>query len=150
MWNPYDFTNKKFVVTGASSGIGRATAIKLAQQGAEVHMVSRNVEKMRETIESMPGQGHRYYQKDLSETGNYKQLLDEIIEDGHKIDGLVYCAGMAKILPISMLSKNTMDESMSTNLYSFVEMVSLLSKKKYHDKASIVGVSSISTLQSLP
>ena len=85
-------------------------------------MVSRNVEKMRETIESMPRQGHRYYQKDLSETGNYKQLLDEIIEDGHKIDGLVYCAGMAKILPISMLSKNTMDESMSTNLYSFVEI----------------------------
>ena len=45
-----------------------------------------------------------------------------------------------------MLSKKTMNESMTTNLYSFIEMVSILSKKRYHDKTNIVGVSSISTL----
>ena len=39
MWNPFDFTGKKIVVTGASSDIGRATAIKLSQQGAAVFRV---------------------------------------------------------------------------------------------------------------
>lgn len=73
-----------------------------------------------------------------------KDIFDDIISDGHKIDGLVYCAGIAKILPITLLNKANMDESMTVNLYSFAEMADILSKKKYHDKASIVGISSIS------
>ena len=146
MWNPYDFTGKRIIVTGSTSGIGEATAIRLSEQGAEVCLLARNEDKMRVTLQKLSGSGHKCYKKDFSEPGEYKAIFDDIIQDGHKIDGLVHCAGIAKILPVGMLSKKTMDESMTTNLYSFVEMVSLLSKKKYHDKASIVGVSSISTL----
>ena len=146
MWNPYDFSGKRIVVTGATSGIGRATAISLSNQGAEVCILARDKEKMRNTLELLHGDRHKGYVKDLGESGGYQDILDDIVSDGHKIDGLVYCAGIAKILPVGFLNKKNMDESMTTNLYSFVEMVSLLSKKKYHDKASIVGVSSISTL----
>ncbi len=146
MWNPFDFTGKRIIVTGATSGMGKATAIKLSQQGAEVCLLARDLDKINETLGLMHGNGHKYYIKDFSEPGGYKEIFDSIISDGHKIDGLVHCAGIAKILPIGMLSKKTMDESMTTNFYSYVEMVSLLSKKKYHDKASIVGISSISTL----
>ena len=146
MWNPYDFTGKRVILTGATSGIGKATAIKLSQQGAEVCMLARNLDKLNETLSMMCGTGHRYYQKDFSEAGGYKEIFDDIVSDGHKIDSMVYCAGMAKILPINLLNKQTIDESMTVNLYSFVEMVSILSKKKYHEKTSIVGVSSISTL----
>lgn len=146
MWNPFDFTGKRIIVTGATSGMGKATAIKLAQQGAEICLLARNLDKINETLGLMHGSGHKYYIKDFSEPGGYKEIFDSIVSDGHKIDGLVHCAGIAKILPISMLSKKTMDESMTTNFYSYVEMVSLLSKKKYHDKASVVGISSISTL----
>ncbi len=146
MWNPYDFTGKRVILTGATSGIGKATAIKLSQQGAEVCMLARNLDKLNETLSMMCGTGHRCYQKDFSEAGGYKEIFDDIVSDGHKIDSMVYCAGMAKILPINLLNKQTIDESMTVNLYSFVEMVSILSKKKYHEKTSIVGVSSISTL----
>ena len=144
MWNPYDFTGKRFIVTGATSGMGRATAIKLSEQGAEVCLLARREEKLKETLPLLSGQGHRCYVKNFSEPEGYKEIFDDIVSDGHKIDGLVHCAGMAKILPVTLLSKKTMDESMTVNLYSFVEMTSLLSKKKYHDKASIVDVSSIS------
>lgn len=144
MWNPFDFTGKRFIVTGATSGMGRATAIRLSEQGAEVCLLARNEEKLNATLPLLCGKGHRCYVKDFSEPGGYKELFDDIVSDGHRIDGLVYCAGMARILPISFLSKKTMDESMTVNLYSFVEMTSLLSKRKYHEKASIVGVSSIS------
>ena len=146
MWNPFDFTGKRFVVTGSTSGIGRATAIRLSQQGAEIVQIARNEEKMHETEAMLDGKGHQCYRRNLSEAGDYKEIFDSIVADGKKIDGLVYCAGMAKILPVQMLSKKTIDESMTTNLYSFIEMASLLSKKKYHDKASVVGVSSISVL----
>ena len=146
MWNPYDFSGKRFIVTGATSGIGQATAIKLSEQGAEVCLLARNREKMQDTLSLLSGNGHRSYIKDFSESGGYKEIFDDIISDGHKIDGLVYCAGIANIVPVSLLNKKTMDESMTTNLYSFIEMVSLLSKRKYHDSANIVGVSSISTL----
>ena len=146
MWNPYDFTGKRVILTGATSGIGKATAIKLSQQGAEVCMLARNLDKLNETLSMMCGTVHRCYQKDFSEAGGYKEIFDDIVSDGRKIDSMVYCAGMAKILPINLLNKQTIDESMTVNLYSFVEMVSILSKKKYHEKTSIVGVSSISTL----
>ena len=146
MWNPFDFTGKRYIVTGSTSGMGRATAVKLSQQGAEIIQIARNSDKMKETLSMLEGSGHQCYLKDFSEAGGYKEILDEIVSDGRKIDGIVYCAGMAKILPVTMLSKKTMDESMTTNLYSFVEMVSAFSKKKYHDQASVVGVSSISVL----
>ena len=146
MWNPFDFSGKRYIVAGASSGIGRATAVMLSKQGAEVCLLGRNNTKLEETLSLMEGSGHKIYIKDFSEAGGFKEIYDDIIRDGHKIDGLVYTAGIAKILPVGMLSKSSMDESMTTNLYSFVEMASLLSKKKYHDMASIVGVSSISTL----
>ena len=144
MWNPYDFSGKRFIVTGAGSGIGKATAVRLSEQGAEVCLFVLNIEQANEVMPCLSGNGHKFYVKDLSESGGYKEIFDDIVSDGHKIDGLVHCAGIAKILPITMMNKTNMDLSMTVNLYSFAEMVSLLSKKKYHYKASVVGVSSIS------
>ena len=146
MWNPFDFSGKKIIVTGATSGIGRTTAVKLSEFGAKVYIIARNEEKMNSTLELLSGEGHKGYIKDLNESGGYKEIFDDIISEGNRIDGLVHCAGVAKIIPVGLLSKKTMDESMTTNLYSFIEMVSLLSKNKYHNKASVVGISSIATV----
>ena len=145
MWNPFDFTGKKIVIAGATSGMGKATAVKLSRQGAEVCLIGRSQDKLNEVKEELSTGACRCYVKDLGESDGFQDIFDDIVSDGKKIDGLVYCAGMAKILPLSLLSKKNMDESMTVNLYSFAEMVSVLSKKKYHDKASVVGVSSIST-----
>lgn len=146
MWNPFDFTGKRFVIAGATSGMGKATAVKLSQQGAEVYLIGRCQDKLNEVKKELSSDSCRCYVKDFSESGGVQEIFDNIVADGKKIDGLVYCAGMAKILPVSMLSKKYMDESMAVNLYSFVEMISLLSKKKYHSEhASVVGISSIST-----
>ena len=143
MWNPFDFSGKRIIVTGATSGMGKATATRLAEQGAEVILLARDENRLKEVIESLPVSNHKYYVKDFSIPGGYKEIFDDIVNDGRKIDGLVHCAGIAKILPITMLRKETIEESMTVNLYSFIEMAGLLSKKKYHDRASVVGVSSI-------
>ena len=143
MWNPFDFTGKRYIVTGATSGMGKATVLRLAEQGAEVILLARDENKLKEITETLPAGRHSYYAKDLAIPGGYKEIFDDIVKDGRKIDGLVHCAGIAKILPVTLLKKETIDESMTVNLYSFIEMVGLLSKKKYHDQASIVGISSI-------
>ena len=146
MWNPFDFTGKKVVVAGATSGMGRATAIKLSEQGANVCLIGRNIEKLECVCQELCGKNHKIYEKDFSQPGGLQKLFDDIVSDGQKIDGLVYCAGIAKILPITFLTKDKMEESMMVNLYSFVEMVGILSKKKYHNSgSSVVGISSIST-----
>lgn len=146
MWNPFDFSGKRIIVTGATSGIGKATAIRLSKQGAEVCMIARNESKLQNMLNILPGKGHRYYKKNFNESGGYKEIFDDIVSDAKKIDGIVHCVGMAKILPVSFLNKANMDESMTVNLYSFLEMVSVFVKKKYHEKASVVGVSAISAL----
>ncbi len=143
MWNPYDFTGRKIVVTGATSGIGRTTAVKLSEQGASIMMIGRNKESLDETLSMLKGNGHRCFIKDFSEPGGYREIFDDIVSDGKKVNGFVHSAGIAKILPINSLNYRIMNESMTINFYSFVEMVGILSKKKYHDKTSIVGISSI-------
>ena len=145
MWNPYDFTGKKYIVAGATSGMGKACAIKLAEQGAVVFLVGRNREKLQNVMSELKGNNHRCYIKDFSVAGGCKELFDDCVADGSKPDGMVYAAGIAQIMPVRSLSKSTMDESMTVNFYSFIEMVSLMSKAKYHNNASIVGISSIST-----
>ena len=146
MWNPYDFTGKKIIITGATSGIGKATAIKLAEQGAELCLLGRNINKLKCVADDLAGTGHKYYVKDFSEPGNYKMIFDNIVSDGRKIDGMVYAAGIARILPVNVISAKAFEESMQVNYYSFVEMVSMLSRKKYHNDASVVAISSISVL----
>lgn len=146
MWNPYDFTNKKIVVAGATSGIGKATAIRLSAQGAQVCLLGRDQKKLDEVMNALEGSSHQCYVADFSKDMGLKGIFDDIVSDGTKIDGIVYTAGIAKILPVTQLKKSSMEESMTVNFYSFVEMVSLFSRKKYHNNASIVGVSSISVL----
>lgn len=143
MWNPYDFTDQRVLITGATSGIGESTAVKLSKQGASIIIIGRDKSRIDAVLQKLDGNGHKGYVKDLAEDGGYKEILDDIVSDGKKINGFVHAAGVSTILPVGLLKKSTMDESMTINYYSFAEIVGLLSKKKYHEKTNIVGISSI-------
>ncbi|MDO5154432.1 MAG: SDR family oxidoreductase [Eubacteriales bacterium] len=143
MKNPYDFTGKKYIVTGASSGMGRSTAIRLAEQGAQVVLMSRSKDKLNETLSMMNGDRHQVIVVDLADVEDMTSIFNDIVADGKKLDGIVHCAGISKVLPVSMLSRKVMEETMNLNLYSLIEMTRLFSKKKYHVNGSIVAVSSI-------
>lgn len=66
MFNLVDLTGKKIVVTGASQGIGRDTAILLSKLGAQLALVARGEEKLKETLSLLEGEGHKYYLLDIS------------------------------------------------------------------------------------
>ena len=65
MINPMDLTGRRVLVTGASSGIGRETALCLSQLGAKVILVGRNVQRLELAAESLEGDGHRVEPFDL-------------------------------------------------------------------------------------
>ena len=66
MINPMDLTGKHVVITGASAGIGRATAVQASKLGARVSLIARNEERLKETLAMLDDEGHRYSVFDLN------------------------------------------------------------------------------------
>ena len=66
MYNPYSLEGKTILVTGASSGIGRATAIECSKMGAKVIITARNEIRLKKTLDSLYGEGHSMIPCDLS------------------------------------------------------------------------------------
>lgn len=149
--NPMDLSGKHILITGASSGIGRAAALYCAELGARVTLMGRNMEKLLETRERMSGDGHQIFTMDFRNLMDpfvcgdcISKLFDQITADGNKLDGLVHCAGIAGVMPLKTLTVSRLHEIMSVNFYSFVEMARVyLKKKNSNDGSSIVGVSSV-------
>lgn len=143
-----DLSGKKILVTGASSGIGRATAILLSQIGAQVILVARSEERLQETISQMAeGARHAYYSIDLTDLEGIEALVrDGVKMDGKKFDGLVHCAGVSSAVPLKLLDYGKQDQEMRVNYYAFIELVRQITKKKYCEAPfSIVGISSVAS-----
>ena len=130
MQNLTDFTGKKFIIVGASSGIGRQTAITLASLGAQLILIARREEQLRDTVAVLEGSGHGFFAADISK-------LDEIE------DGLVYCAGTNTTLPLLQLKPEKMKATFDVNFFAFVETVRQVTRRgRFNEGMRIVAVSS--------
>lgn len=148
MYNLVNLKDKKIIVTGASSGIGRATAILLGKLEAQVILVARNEERLQETIQMMEGKGHKYYSFDLSDVNAIESFVKIILKENGPVDGMVYSAGIAGSRPLKMVRPDKILEVLSVNTLSFIEMVRGLSRKGNYNKGmSIVGISSVSSVE---
>lgn len=139
-----DFSEKKIMVIGASSGIGEKTSLLLSQLGAKVVLVSRNSEKLERVKAQLshPNE-HVAIAYDVKDVEGSKELFDSAVKDGQKLNGLVYCAGIAKAVPMRVMSYAEYSNIFSINYYGFINTVSLFSKKKYNASGSIVAVSAV-------
>jgi NAD(P)-dependent dehydrogenase (short-subunit alcohol dehydrogenase family) len=145
MINLIDFSGKTIIVTGASSGIGRETTILLSKLGAKLILIARNKEKLRDTINSLDGEGHKDIAFDLTCFSEYSHLYSRIFQNCGSISGFVHSAGFSKLIPLRNISLNDLDEMMKVNYYSFILLAKEFVKKKnvHPDGASIVAISSI-------
>lgn len=149
MINPMDLTGKHFIVTGASSGLGRQTCITLSQLGAKVSLIARNEERLDDTVNLMEGTGHCIFAFDVTSIEKLENLVKLIVEQNGKLNGFVHAAGIATRKPLNMTKYEFMQEMMKLHLFAFVELVRVVGKKKYsEDGSSIVAVSSASTFSS--
>ena len=138
------FEDKCILITGGSSGIGRATAIALSKAGARVAIVARNKERMLDTISMMDdSKKHLFIAYDLSDLTNYGTVFNELKREGFILDGLVHCAGVSRVLPLRALSLGNMTEIFNIHFFSFLELVKWYAKKGVSNGGSIVGISAI-------
>lgn len=144
MYNPYSLENKTILVTGASSGIGRATALECAKLGSTVVVTARNEERLKAVFNELDrsyNQKHLMVIADISTQEGLENLVSEI----PAIDGLSSNAGMAVgNKPIKFIKEEDIQSILQTNTYSHVLLAKLLFKKKLlNKKASCVFTASI-------
>lgn len=141
MYNPFSLEGKTILVTGASSGIGRACAIECSKQGAKCIISARNEERLLETKSSMVGDNHQIILADLTDDN----ALDTLVTSIDKVDGVVLNAGINDKSLIKFIKGDFVYKMLETNFVVQVKLIqALLKKKKIQNGASIVFMSSIS------
>lgn len=149
MINPMDLTGKKFLVTGASAGIGKETAIHLSRLGASVILLARNIEELEKTMGQMEGSEHSFFSFDLTNIEDIEKCICRIVAQSGRFNGLVHCAGVAPMRGLQMTTYEFVHKVMLINFYSFLELVRVGAKKGNYvtEGASFVGISSVMSKQ---
>ena len=139
MRNPFNLEGKTILVTGASSGIGKAIALACAGMGANLCITGRNEKRLTETLELMEGTGHFSLTADLSKQDSIEILVDDL----PKLDGVVHCAGVGSRVLCKSINRGDIDFVMASNFQAPVLLqTSLLSKRKINKNASIIFIAS--------
>jgi NAD(P)-dependent dehydrogenase (short-subunit alcohol dehydrogenase family) len=147
-----DLRGKTVMVTGASSGIGRATAILFSELQARVILVGRNQERLDATLAAMQGAGHLAKAFDLAHTDEIPKWMQSIAAETGPFDGLVHAAGKQAAMPIRFATDARVDDLVRTNLYSAVMLARGYSHKSCRAPAggSIVFLSSVIAFSGKP
>jgi 3-oxoacyl-[acyl-carrier protein] reductase len=134
-------------ITGASRGIGRATAVEAARQGASLILSARTVEGLEETareIEQVSGSRPRLIPCDVAEQNSLKAAFKEVTSHTKKIHFLVNNAGILRDAILGMISGTQIEEVMRTNIFSVIHTMQFASRLMMaHRSGSIVNVASI-------
>lgn len=139
-YNPFKLDGKTILITGASSGLGRAIAIECSRLGANVVLSGRCATRLCETLDYMSGQGHRVINCDITNA----EESDKLVEDVGQIDGVVLCVGVSGLVSLQFASRKKFEKMFDTNFFSSVELIRLLLKKKrINHGGSILTIASI-------
>lgn len=140
MNNPFSLEGKTILVTGASSGIGRSTAIECSKAGAKVVLTARNEERLKDTLSMLTGEGHCYIVADLAN----EEQMDRLVAEMPIIDGLVNNAGFNVMQLVPFIKDEDLIKVMRLNLEAPILLThKVVKKKKIAKESSIVFTSSI-------
>ena len=137
-----DLNGKTIFISGASSGIGRQTAINISKLGAKVFITGRNEKKLEETYRELQGDGHGKIVADLIQEDDRSSLINTLPQ----LDGVVHCAGIVGPTPAKFIRQDDIKKMFGVNYRVPVLLTAgILQKKKLNKGASIVLMSSIVT-----
>ena len=139
-----DLHDKTILVTGASSGIGKAIVHLLAKLGAKCILVARNTTKLREVVQTIPG-NHVIAPYDLLALDGICTWMKELAKEHAPFHGLVHSAGVHSAKPLQLLTIHDLNHIMSINLYAAIMLSKgfRLKSVHHHTNSSIVFISSI-------
>lgn len=120
-----DLKDKTFLVTGASSGIGKAVAIALGEQGAKVIVTGRNKTRLQETADMIPTKS-ALFSVNLVDESDRNALVDAL----PNIDGICHAAGIINPFPIRYLDQAQFDKVFAINATAPILLTSRLLRKR--------------------
>ena len=138
----FDFTGNKYVVTGATSGIGRKVALELSASGAMVLAIARNAEKLEKLAEIsdhiVP------VSLDICQFDEATAAISNFVKAYGKLDGLVNCAGLSSLIALRTMDIQTAQNIMQLNFFAAMHLTSVVLKKRHcNDGSSVVLISSV-------
>jgi len=135
-------SNKVFLVTGASSGIGKQAAIKIAQQGGVLVITGRDEKRLASTLNLLEGEGHSMFVANLEN----EEEINSLVASLPVINGLVNCAGIVGPMPIKFIRQKDINKLMRINFEVPVLLTGrLLLMKKLVNNSSVVFMSTVAT-----
>lgn len=141
MNNPFSLENKTILITGASSGIGKATAVECSKMGAKIIISGRNLERLALTFNELEKGEHIMIQADLTNQNDFDKLLNSI----DVIDGIVHSAGISGHMLFNFIKEEQLDDMMDINFKIPTLLTQrLLKQKKINKRGSVVFINSTS------
>ena len=141
---PFDFTGHHVLITGATSGIGRATAVLLADLGAQVIAVSRDESRLSDLCRSLPNGPHMGRPFDLATIEAIPAFVKSIAAEAGPLLGLVHCAGSHALTPLRVLDAASVRALLCVNVESSLALAKGFRQKGVcSDRASLVFLSSV-------
>lgn len=140
------FEKKLVLIVGITSGIGIATAKRLAGEGAIIVGVGRDAERVYSALKEILGQGHHAIVTDIAD----ENQLDVIIKFGKESGGYsggICCAGMHEVRPISLLKTKNLMDSFNANVVTAINTTKVVAKAVSPEGASIVLLSSVAAMR---
>lgn len=140
----FSLEDKNIIITGASSGIGRACAVRCSECGARVVAVGRSLERLAETEDRLTGNGHLLISADVSEMDSIKDVVQEAYTTLGPIDGFIHSAGVSFHKPLHLMSYDDYYKMYAVNVLAAFEFCKQISRKGiYQEGTSLVLIASV-------
>ncbi len=145
-----DFSAKVFIVTGASSGIGKATALMAAARGAKVSFAARRENELKALSASLPGENVEVIGADVTNEEDRRRIVDRTLERFGGIDVLVNAAGIIAGGTIETTTLEQWDRMFDINIRSLFRLTQLALPSIIERKGNIVNLSSVTGIRAFP
>ncbi len=137
--------NKVIVITGASDGIGRQIALRLAKENVKLALIARDKEKLRDVskeAKKLVAENVKTYSCDICETSKLEKTIKTIISDFGSVDILINNAGIwQKLMPVDELTEEVVDNVIKTNLLGLIHTTRLLLPAlREREEAAIINI----------
>lgn len=134
---PMDLTGRLFLITGASSGIGRETSILLSRLGARVILVARDQGRLESTLPLLEGTGHHYRSFDLTQCDQIPAFIKTVATEIAPLNGLVHSAGVISLMPVRGVDTKYFDKLMHLQVLAGAMLLRGLRQKGCHTGPTI-------------
>lgn len=140
MYNPFSLERKTILITGASSGIGKVTAVACSRMGARLIINGRNQERLKQTLMQLEGDGHILFVGDL----NSNETIPLLVESLPNIDGAFLCAGVTDTTLAKFIDEDKINRVFNINVKAPMLLTKwLIKQKKLNNGASLIYMSSM-------